>query len=154
MRSLQWRHVDWNASCCRLVVHKTAKITGESRLIGLDPAVLRFLRNLHRQASPPDDAHIFTNARGRPWTRGSFARVFRAYARRAGVREEISGYSIRHMFVTTAIERGIGHRQIADAVGHRGTRLIEWYGRQTRQNGSYLSNTVAQILRRHRPGAA
>jgi integrase len=160
LRLLQWRHVDWNASVCRLQDHKTAKVTGESRLIGLDPAVMRLLSNLHRQAStfcrgklqpPPDDAHVFLNARGRPFTRGTFARVFRAFARKAGVREEVSAYSIRHMFVTTAIERGIGHRQIADAVGHRGTRLIEYYGRQTRQNSSYLSNTVAQILRRPRP---
>jgi integrase len=160
MRSLQWRHVDWSAGVCRFADHKTAKVTGEDRIVAMDPATVRLLRNLHRQAStlsrgklqpPPDDAHVFLNARGKPFTRGSFGRLFRGFARKAGVREQVSAYSIRHMFVTLAIEAGTGHKQVADVVGHKGTKMIDHYARQSRQNSSYLSNTVAQILRRPRP---
>src|SRR5262249_27384650 len=121
------------------------------RIIGMDAATVRFLRNLHRQASPPDDAHVFLNARGKPLTRGSFARVLRAFARKAGVREEVSAYSIRHLFTVTAIENGIGERQGAGQLGHTSTRFVAWYGRQTRQNGNYLSGVVEQVLRRPRP---
>jgi integrase/recombinase XerD len=151
---MRWRDVDWDAGVVRLSQHKTAR-TGFDRIIGMDAATVRFLRNIYRQRStpkpPPDDQHVFLNGRDTPLTRGSFARVLRAFARKAGVREEVSAYSIRHLFTVTAIENGIGERQVADQLGHTSTRFVAWYGRQTRANGSYLSKTVAQILRRPRP---
>jgi integrase len=151
LREMRWRDVDWEAGVVRLSQHKTAR-TGFDRIIGMDPATIRFLRNIYRQrSSPPDDQHVFLNARGKPLTRGSFARVLRAFARKAGVREEVSAYSIRHLFTVTAIENGIGERQVADQLGHTSTRFVAWYGRQTRANGNYLSNVVGQILRRPRP---
>ena len=84
MRQVRWADVDWQAGVIRLEHHKTAKATGDVRVIGLDPCTLRFLRNLHRQcirqdAAHPDD-HISLNGCERQWNRTAFGRLFRKYA--------------------------------------------------------------------------
>ncbi len=165
MRGLTWGDVDLAAGIIRLVEHKTAAATGEDRLIGLDPATLRFLRNLQRQRSrlvqgriepPAAGEHVFLNGRGRkqqgPWKRQSFARLLRKYAVIAGVPLGVSAYGLRHLFTITGIMNGVGERQIADQLGHTTTKYVAWYGKQSRSQAEHLRNVVAQVLYRPRPG--
>jgi integrase len=42
MRQVRWADVDWQASVIRLEHHKTARATGEMRVIGLEPARFAF----------------------------------------------------------------------------------------------------------------
>ena len=71
-----------------------------------------------------------------------------ADAERGVWRAGISPYSLRHTFCVNGLEAGIGHRQLADALGHTTTRYVEWYGRDTQGNADYLRG-VAEDLRRH-----
>jgi integrase len=48
MREARWADVHFDLGVIALYKHKTARATGKPRLIGLDPSLLRFLRNLHR----------------------------------------------------------------------------------------------------------
>jgi len=154
MRAMRWSDIDWEAGVVRLVEHKTAHVTGDVRTIGLDPACLRFLANLQRQ-SPAGTEHVFVNGLGRPWTKCSFGRTFRAYACKGEVKGA-TPYGLRHLFALIGIEAGVGERQIADQLGHSQTTLIGWYGRQARSRAGHLCNVVGQVLnrKRERGGAA
>lgn len=147
-RELAWEHVDWDAGCAVLRKHKTAKVTGENRVIPLRRVVLRYLRRLWLSLGCPPSGVIFLSGRGRVWTRRTFGRQYKFYARMSGVREEVTSYSCRHGFVCRALEAGVGERQIADAVGHVNTNLISWYGRTLRKKVSYLRASVERIDRK------
>ena len=41
------------------------------------------------------DAYVFLNSRGRPWTKDTFAKIYRRFANMAGVRQEVTAYSTR-----------------------------------------------------------
>lgn len=137
MRFLQWKDVNLLAGVAVLHEHKTWQATGKTRLIALPPGVLRLLRWRFRVKRPKPNELVFPNGRGRLW-QSSFAKMFRRYAGLAGVRDEVTAYSLRHGFVVRLLDAGIGDRQIADVIGHSSTRYIEWYGRTARQNLAYL----------------
>jgi hypothetical protein len=151
LRAMRWRDVDWPAGVIRLGEHKTARATGDVRIIGMDAATLRFLRNLHLQAGPkPDDRHIFTNGRKKPLKKSALVALLRAYGRRAGVEGQISAYGLRHLFALTAVENNISDRAIADQMGWTTTKYLSHYSRQSRNHTTHLNKTTASILARPR----
>lgn len=132
---------------------KTTKKTGKDRLIVLPARAWRLIRIMARAtaatigasgtvpilASPANP--VFTNGRGRPWTKGTFGKMFRRVADRAGVRGEMTAYCLRHGFTCEALEAGVGERQLADYLGHSSTACISWYGRGIRAKVDYLRET-------------
>jgi len=138
MREARWENLDWSRSVIELDQHKTVKVTGQTRLIPIRRHLLRLLRTIYEQRRPRSDGHIFTNSRHVPWTKSSFTVAFRRFARLAGIREEVSAYSIRHNVCVRLIERGRSDREIASVLGHAGVRLISWYGRGVRSNAEFL----------------
>ncbi len=84
----------------------------------------------------------FPNGQGRPWNRWTFSKLFRRHAKLAGVRAEVSAYSLRHGWCVEALEAGVGERQIADAMGHVSTKFIGWYGRGVRSKIDYLRESM------------
>lgn len=155
MRAAQWDFVDWQRGIILLQEHKTVGKTGRPRVIALSRRVLWLLRwmyrhrNAHRGAHAKEHAElIFRSTWGTAWTRQSFARLFRKYARLAGVREEVSSYSLRHGFTVTGLKNGVGERQLADLLGHAGTARIGWYGRDAGLDMDYLHQTIEDVHRR------
>lgn len=164
MRQALWADVDWDLGIVRLDDHKTVDaMAGQPRLIGLDPAVLRFLRNLHRRRPAEGlvchcefaegrphrtNDHVFLNERHVPWDRHTLARNLRRVADRIGLAPDVTAYCLRHMFAADAIEAGVGERQLADQLGHTTTRMVSWYARQSRQRAEHLRNVAGQVARR------
>jgi integrase len=149
MRNLEWAEIDLEGGICRLVKHKTAHVTGEARLIALEPNVLRLLLNLHARR-PIGSKRVFLNADGQGWTKDSFGRHFRRYADLAKLPASVKPYCLRHAFVCGAIEAGMGERAIADLTGHKDTRMISYYGRQTRSKLEHLRQSAAAALKRRK----
>jgi len=144
MREARFADVDWKRHVIALAKHKTARATGQSRLIPLSYPAWRLIRWLYRRRRPEQE-HIFITVRGRPWSKSSFVSLFRRFARLAGVRDEVSGYSLRHGFTVKGLEAGVGERQLADALGHTSTKYIAWYGRRTRARARYLRDVLHQV---------
>jgi hypothetical protein len=139
MRAARFTDVDWPRRVIVLREHKTASATGQERLIALGRAY-RLVRWLYRRRRRGQQ-HIFLNSRGRRWTK-DFCKLFRKFARRAGVRDEVSGYSLRHGFAVGAIENGLGERQVADLLGHASTRFVSWYARKTKSHARHLGKML------------
>ena len=166
MRELTWDEVflDGPAPHLSIARHKTFRQTGKPRKIGLDPSTARFLRNLgikyERRCGCACETcqdnispHVFTNNRGTPWDRHSFAHHLRRAAKAIGldddVAQRVSGYSLRHLFTVDAIEAGISTRAIADQLGHAKTGMIDSvYGSHTRQRIEHLSSVAEEINRK------
>ncbi len=144
MRTLTWSQIDFALGAAVLNEHKT-EATGQRRVIPFTPTLTRLLRYIHRRTAPAPQDRVFLNGRGRPWQAPGFARLFRRYGKFAGIRSEVSPYSLRHGFCCRALERNVGERQIADVMGHKSTRYIEWYARAARSNIVYLQGIVQAI---------
>ncbi len=150
MREVVWTDIDWETGMVSLAVHKTLASTGEARLIAMSGVLIRYLRLLNRKR--PKDDHVFLNGRGTPWQPERFASLFKKAATAAAVRLNLSPYCLRHGFTVSALERGVGERQVADLLGHTTTRYISWYGRSTRRHADYLRGTLDQVHgRKKRP---
>lgn len=157
MYTLEWRHYDPVRGLFELPSKSTAK-TGRKRLIVLNRRAWRLIRLMARAGAVrvsasgvvpvtakvvnPLTGPVFRNGRGRPWNRRTFGCLFRLNARRAGVREGISTYCLRHGFCCELLEAGNGERQIADVMGHASTRYVSWYGKGVRERAEYLRDVA------------
>ncbi len=73
----------------------------------------------------PRDAYIFVQPRnGRPWDRYSVAERFRAIRERSGVRDTLTVYSFRHLWISEAMMIGVDVMLIAKMAG-TSVRMIE-----------------------------
>jgi site-specific recombinase XerD len=57
------------------------------------------------------------------------ARIVARAARRAGITKHITPHSLRHTFVTMALDAGQAERDIAISTGHSDTRMVAYYDR-------------------------
>jgi integrase len=151
VRELCWSQIDFDRSVIVMETHKTDRQQTDPRprIIGLDPATLRFLRNLQRTATTD---RVFVNCDGGNWDRHTFARHMNRWATRLGldpVRCRLSPYCFRHSYGCNAIEAGVGEKQLADQLGHTTTRMVSYYA-QTAGKVSYLRAVAEQAVRRRR----
>lgn len=142
MRDLQRRWIDWNSGVIWFENHKSFRMTGKPKGIGVPVRVLRFLRNVCRQL-PTGQKLVFVNCYGTPWDRHTFARHLRRTAERIGLDDgavdRVSAYCLRHSAMGEGLEAGVGEQGLADQFGHANLNLIGYYAAQTRRKTSYLS---------------
>jgi integrase len=154
MRRADWSQLDWSTGMLVQPESKTSRKTGRKRQIPLGAVLVRLLRRIHRAAGYPGEGIIFVNGRGRPWDKLSFSKLFKKFAKMAGVyRRGLSPYCLRHSYCVAGLEAGLSTRAVADVLGHTTCRFVDWYGASTRGNATYLVN-VADELRKHRKGEA
>jgi integrase len=148
-RELTWEQIDFEAGIIVQTQHKTARKTGKPRIIGLDPATMRFLANLYRQR-PEGTDHVFLNRCGRPWKRSTLCSHMSELCNRLGLPEDLTPYTMRHARATEAIISGMGERQLADHLGHSNTRMIQRYSHAA-SKAEYLRDIARQAVRRKKP---
>lgn len=148
MRAVTWLQVDWAEGVIRQTKHKTAKKTGEERLIALDDRVLRLLRWIQRRRQPPPDECVFLNNVFEGWTADGWSKCFRKWADRAGLPKAKSSYCLRHGFTVGLLERGASNKQAADLLGHKSTHMVDsCYGSHTRERVKHLRGVLKQVNR-------
>lgn len=79
---------------------------------------------LLRKGSPP---RLFLNARGGVLSRVGFWKILKAYARRAGLRTDVSPHVLRHSFATHLLDRGADLRAIQLMLGHADLSTTQIY---------------------------
>lgn len=144
LREALWDQVDWERGLLVMAKGKTTRTTGQARVIPLSAKVVRVLRWLKRRAQPGQKL-IFTARRGQPIKRKSWDRLFRRYARLAGVREKVTLYTLRHGFCVAGLESGLSDQELACIMGHTTTRYVAWYGRDLRQRTEHLRAAAGRV---------
>lgn len=155
MREVEWADVDFAAGVLTLWRHKTHRVTGQPRMIGLEPCTLRLLRNMRRRASPRTlgDGKVFLNCSGRPWKPAAFALHLRRTLGKAGIDQgagkRLTAYMFRHHWASNASENALSDREAADGLGQSGTGLVSWYSK-ARQRKGYLRKIAEKAVKRQR----
>ena len=102
--------------------HRTLKITrkgGKQVVIPLAPRTSRVLDlNVGERPAGP----IFLGEKGGRMDRYAADRMVKRLAKRAGVTKRISPHSLRHSFITAALDAGVSLRDVQEAASHADPR--------------------------------
>ena len=109
------------------VLHITRK-GGRRATVVLAPVTARAL---HDYLAGRDTGPLFITAGGRRYDEPAAFRMVRRLARVAGLAcaDQLSPHSLRHAFVTLALDAGVSLRDVQDAAGHADPRTTRRYDR-------------------------
>lgn len=99
------------------------KTQNKERIVPIYPAALRaideYLQNV-RPAFVTDDNQdiLFTNISGQPMSRQGFWKIIKFYAKKAGIKGEITPQTLRHSFAAHLLENGAKLQDIKEMLGH------------------------------------
>lgn len=156
MRELLWTDIVFgHEPRIILVEHKTARKTGRTRVIALNPVIEKFLLWLKRRST---SKFVFVNNDGTPWERRAFAKHLRRVAQRIGLDKALAGdvgrvsaYCFRHTYCCALLAAGMTSKQVADQMGHVDTTMVERvYGSFTTKDMTYMSQNAAEARRLRR----
>lgn len=91
-------------------------------------------------------APLFVDRDGQPLDRFDATRIVRRLARHAGIHHVVSPHSLRHTFVTAALDAGVSLRDVQDAAGHADPRTTRRYDRGRHSLDRHATYAVAQWL--------
>lgn len=125
--------------------HKTGRVTGKDRLIGVSDDLLEIVERLIKLYP---DGPIFKNSQGRPWTISAmFVRFERAREKKI-IRPEVVPYSYRHAWATHALETGrLDLYEVAKALGHQTTQMVMLHYDHSRKNVEHLKDIFKRARR-------
>ena len=108
--------------------HKRSKTLKEpvARRIALNDTALPIITRLC-EGRPADD-HIFARPSGRPWNRNILSHRFQAIRERTGIRDEITIYSFRHLWISEMLMAGVDVLLVARMAGTSVAMVERVYG--------------------------
>jgi len=119
LRGLKQEHI-WKVGphvCVVLERHKTSMSAQlpQPRCVPLSTEALAIVKR--QSLAHPQSAHVFLNAKGRPYTAGGFRQRLERACARAGL-EKRSPYALRHYFGTKQAGEGLNQGILAQLMGH------------------------------------
>jgi site-specific recombinase XerD len=116
---------------------------GKRQTVALAPRTVAALEAmLGNQTSRP----LFITATGRRLDRYAAQKIVARLAKQAGVRHRVSPHSLRHGFVTAALDAGVPLRDVQDAAGHADPRTTRRYDRGRHSLDRAATYSVASYL--------
>ena len=106
-----------------LVVHRKG---GKTVTVPLAP---RTARAVDLCISEHCSGPIFTMANGARLDRHGASRIVRRIARRAGITKRVGPHTLRHAFITAALDAGVPLRDVQEAASHADPRTTTRYDR-------------------------
>lgn len=126
--------------------HRVMHITGKGRKeadVPLAPptyrAILEYLGD--RRVGP-----IFLGAEGARMGRHAADRIVKRIAKRAGLEKKISPHSLRHSFITAALDAGVPLRDVQHAARHSDPRTTSYYDHGRRSFDSHATYIVSAFV--------
>ena len=109
--------------------HRTLVITRKGGKVVTIPLAPRTARAIDLAVSEREDGPIFLAADGRRLGRHGAGRIVRRVARRAGISKNVGPHTLRHAFITTALDAGVPLRDVQEAASHADPRTTMRYDR-------------------------
>lgn len=109
--------------------HRTLSIVGKGNKPALIPLAPKTCRAIDRAVGARHEGNIILDTRGRPMARHSANWVIAKLARRAKITKHITPHSLRHSFITAALDAGVPLRDVQIAARHADPRMTMRYDR-------------------------
>ncbi len=107
--------------------HRTLVITRKGGKVVTIPLAPRTARAIDLAVGERCDGPIFLAADGRGLDRHGAARIVRRAARRAGIAKPVGPHTLRHAFITAALDAGVPLHDVQEAASHADPRTTMRY---------------------------
>jgi integrase/recombinase XerD len=126
--------------------HRTLTITRKGGKVVTIPLAPRTARAIDLAVGERCDGPIFLAADGRRLDRHGAARVVRRAARRAGITKPVGPHTLRHAFITAALDAGVPLRDVQEAASHADPRTTMRYDRARTSLDRHATYIVATYV--------
>jgi len=109
--------------------HRTLVITRKGGKVVTIPLAPRTARAIDLAIGERFEGLIFTSSDGSRLDRHGAGRIVRRIARRAGISKPIGPHTLRHAFITAALDAGVPLRDVQEAASHADPRTTMRYDR-------------------------
>jgi integrase len=122
--------IDTDVECLGLERgHRTLTIRRKGGRIVIVPLAPRTARAIDLAIGERAEGPIFLNSQGERLDRHAASRIVRRIARRAGISKRIGPHTLRHAFITAALDAGVPLRDVQEAASHADPRTTMRYDR-------------------------
>jgi integrase/recombinase XerD len=126
--------------------HRTLTIVRKGRKVVTIPLAPRTARAVDLAIGERLDGPIFLRRDGHRMDRHCASRIVRRVARRAGVDKPIGPHTLRHAFITAALDAGVPLRDVQEAASHADPRTTMRYDRARGSLDRHATYIVAAYL--------
>jgi integrase/recombinase XerD len=126
--------------------HRTLVITRKGGKIVTIPLAPRTARAIDLAISERTDGPVFLTADGRRLDRHGAARIVSQVTSRAGIAKPVSPHTLRHAFITAALDAGVPLRDVQEAASHADPRTTRRYDRARTSLDRHATYIVAAFI--------
>ena len=126
--------------------HRTLRIVRKGGKHVVIPLAPRTGRSLDLYISERTTGPIFVGAKGGRMDRYAADRMVKRLSKRAGVNKRISPHSLRHSFITAALDAGVPLRDVQEAASHADPRTTMRYDRARQSLDRHATYIVAAFV--------
>jgi site-specific recombinase XerD len=126
--------------------HRTLTITRKGSKVVTIPLAPRTARAIDLAISDRTDGPVFLARDGRRLDRHGAGRIVRTTARRAGIAKVVTPHTLRHAFITAALDAGVPLRDVQEAASHADPRTTMRYDRARGSLDRHATYIVAAYL--------
>jgi integrase/recombinase XerD len=87
---------------------------------------------------------LFTNCSGKPMSRQGFWKLIKHYAKKAGIKSEITPHTLRHSFAAHLVENGADLKSVQEMLGHADISTTQIYA-------SMSHNRIREVYKKAHP---
>jgi site-specific recombinase XerD len=126
--------------------HRTLTITRKGGKIVTMPLAPRVARTIDLAIGERLEGPLFCDAAGNRLDRHAAGRIVRRVARRAGITKKVGPHTLRHAFITAALDAGVPLRDVQEAASHADPRTTMRYDRGRQSLDRHATYIVATFV--------
>jgi site-specific recombinase XerD len=126
--------------------HRTLVVTRKGGKVATIPLAPRSARAIDLAVGDRPEGPIFLAPDGQRLDRHGAARIVRRVADRAGIRKPVGPHTLRHAFITAALDAGVPLRDVQEAASHADPRSTIRYDRARGSLDRHATYVVAAYL--------
>jgi integrase/recombinase XerD len=126
--------------------HRTLSVLRKGGKLATMPLAPRVARAVDLAIADRLEGPIFIEADGRRLDRHAAGRVVRRVARQAGITKRVGPHTLRHAFITAALDAGVPLRDVQEAASHADPRTTMRYDRGRQSLDRHATYIVATFI--------
>jgi integrase len=126
--------------------HRTLTVRRKGGKVVTMPLAPRVARAVDLAIGERRSGPIFLGPDGQRLERHAAARIVRRVARRAGIDKRVGPHTLRHAFITAALDSGVPLRDVQEAASHADPRTTMRYDRGRQSLDRHATYIVATFV--------